>query len=61
LPAPLGGNERGPVGSRSFDSEQPDGSIEARNRSGIRRDWFRQGPFRAGLRALAAASSSRWS
>jgi len=41
------------AGVRGLIVYQPDGSLEARNRRGQVRDWFRHRPFRDGLLALA--------
>src|SRR5687767_10620608 len=47
-------------GVRGLIVFQPAGTIEARNRSGERRDWFRHRPFLAGLRAFASRLPILW-
>ena len=47
-------------GVRALVVYQPDGSIETRNRSGIRRGWLRGDAFERGLRRLADRLPMLW-
>jgi bifunctional non-homologous end joining protein LigD len=47
-------------GVRGLIVYQPDGSMEARNRRGQVRDWFRHRPFRDGVLALADRLPILW-
>ena len=47
-------------GVRGLVVYQPEGTIETRNRSGIRRDWLRGDRFEAGLRRLAVRLPILW-
>jgi hypothetical protein len=47
-------------GVRGLIVYRPDRRIEARNRSGRSRDWFRHRPFAQGIRALADRLPILW-
>jgi ATP-dependent DNA ligase len=47
-------------GVRGLVVYQPDGSIETRNRHGVRRDWLRGDAFERGLRRLADRLPILW-
>ena len=47
-------------GIRALIVWQPDGTLEARNKSGQRRDWFRHRPFADALRRLADRLPILW-
>lgn len=47
-------------GVRGLVVFQPDGSLETRNRRGIRRDWLRGDGFEAGLRRLGEVLPLLW-
>jgi ATP-dependent DNA ligase len=47
-------------GVRALISYLPDGTLEARNRNGKVRDWFRYEPFQGGIRGLAERLPILW-